>query len=64
MVYVILFLIAVVIVITIANLKVVPQAHAYVVERLGAYKETWNVGFHVKTPLLDKVANKVSKLFG
>lgn len=60
MAYVILFLIAVVIIIIIANLKVVPQAQAYVVERLGAYKETWSVGFHVKTPLLDKVANKVS----
>ena len=40
--------------------KVVPQAHAYVVERLGAYQGTWSVGLHIKMPLLDKVAKKVN----
>ena len=41
-------------------IKIVPQAHAYVVERLGAYQGTWSVGFHVKMPLIDKVARRVN----
>lgn len=39
--------------------KVVPQAHAYVVERLGAYQGTWGVGLHIKMPIIDKVARRV-----
>lgn len=39
--------------------KVVPQAYAYVVERLGGYEATWGVGVHMKLPLIDKVARKV-----
>lgn len=38
------------------SIRIVPQAEAYVVERLGAYMETWEVGFHVKVPFMDKVA--------
>ena len=38
----------------------VPQAHAYVVERLGAYHSTWGTGLHVKIPFIDKVSRKVS----
>ncbi len=40
-------------------IKIVPQAHAYVVERLGAYQGTWGVGLHFKMPIIDKVARKV-----
>lgn len=40
-------------------IKIVPQAHAYVVERLGAYQSTWSVGLHFKVPFVDKVAKKV-----
>ena len=40
-------------------LKIVPQAHAYVIERLGAYQGTWSVGFHIKMPIIDKVAKIV-----
>lgn len=40
-------------------IKIVPQANAYVVERLGAYQQTWSVGLHIKVPFLDKVAKKV-----
>ncbi len=54
------FLILVGIIIFISNVKVVPQAHAFIIERLGAYKETWGVGLHIKVPLIDKVANRVS----
>ena len=39
--------------------KIVPQAHAYVVERLGAYQGTWGVGIHFKVPFIDKVARRV-----
>ena len=50
----------VVILIIIANcIKIVPQAQAFVIERLGGYKETWSVGLHFKMPLIDKVAKKV-----
>ena len=41
-------------------IKIVPQAQAYVIERLGAYQGTWSVGFHMKMPILDKVAKKVN----
>jgi len=47
------------IILAIANIRVVPQAHAYVIERLGAYLTTWDVGIHVKVPLIDKVAKVV-----
>ena len=40
--------------------KIVPQAHSYVIERLGAYKETWSVGLHFKTPFIDRVARHVN----
>ena len=40
-------------------IKVVPQAQAYVVERLGAYQGTWGVGIHFKVPIIDRVAKKV-----
>ena len=40
-------------------IKIVPQAHAYVVERLGAYQGTWDVGLHFKVPFIDKVARRV-----
>ena len=43
-----------------ANIRIVPQANAYVVERLGAYNGTWQVGLHVKIPLVDKIAKKIS----
>ena len=44
----------------VSNVKIVPQAHAYVVERLGAYHSTWSTGLHVKIPFIDKVSRKVS----
>ena len=43
----------------ISCIKIVPQAQAMVIERLGAYKTTWGVGFHVKVPIIEKVARKV-----
>ncbi len=46
--------------IVIANIKVVPQAHAYVLERLGAYHSTWSTGLHVKIPFMDRISRKIS----
>ena len=59
MLYFILAIIIVMIILVMANIKVVPQANAYVIERFGAYAATWNVGLHVKIPIMDRVANKV-----
>ena len=53
-------LILVVIILVAKNVRVVPQAQAYVVERFGAYTGTWNVGLHFKLPLIDRVANKIN----
>lgn len=39
--------------------KIVPQAHAYVIQRLGAYLETWGVGLHFRVPFIDRIASKV-----
>ena len=44
----------------ISNIRVVPQATAFVIERLGAYKATWDVGLHVKVPFIERIACKVS----
>jgi len=48
------------IILIIANIKIVPQAHAYIIERFGGYSETWGVGLHVKIPFIEKIAKQVS----
>jgi len=48
-----------VIILIASNVRVVPQANAYVVERLGAYTGTWETGLHFKLPLIDRIASKV-----
>lgn len=55
-----LVIIILLIVIVISNIKIVPQAHAYVVERLGAYNATWSTGLHFAIPILDRVAKKIT----
>ena len=58
--YVILgFVIVIVFLLLVTNIRVVPQANAFIVERLGGYQATWNVGLHFKFPLIDKVAKQV-----
>jgi regulator of protease activity HflC (stomatin/prohibitin superfamily) len=57
---VLIILIIFVILLLISNIKVVPQAHAYVIERLGAYQVTWETGLHFKVPFVDRIAKKVS----
>ena len=56
----VIVLIAIIIGLIVTNIRIVPQANAYVLERLGAYYGTWQVGLHFKIPLVDKVARKVS----
>jgi len=48
------------IIIIVANIKIVPQASVWVIERLGMYSQTWQAGLHVKTPFIDKISKKVS----
>lgn len=55
-----IILLILVVVLIIPNIKVVPQAKAYVIERLGSYFQTWGNGLHVKIPFLDRVSNVVS----
>ncbi len=57
---VIALLLLFILIVIISNVKVVPQAHAYVLERLGAYHATWGTGLHVKIPFIDKIAKKIS----
>ena len=58
--YVFLALVIVLIIIVISNVKVVPQAYAYVMERFGAYNTTWGTGLHIKIPFIDKISKRVS----
>lgn len=53
-------IVLIVLLIIVCNIKIVPQAHAYVIERLGTYYATWDTGLHVKIPFLDKISKKVS----
>ncbi|MBO8463281.1 MAG: SPFH/Band 7/PHB domain protein [Firmicutes bacterium] len=53
------FVIFLVVIIALSCVKIVPQASAYVIERLGAYQGTWSVGIHFKVPFIDRVARKV-----
>lgn len=61
MIEVFIILIVIIICLIIANIRIVPQAHTFVIERLGTYKETWEAGLHVKVPFIDRIAGKVSK---
>ena len=56
---VIIVLAVLLLLILVSCIKIVPQAQAYVIERLGAYQGTWSVGFHFKVPFIDKIARRV-----
>ena len=58
--YIIAGVILLVAIILASNFRIVPQANAYVVERLGAYKQTWEVGLHFLVPFIDRVERKVN----
>ncbi len=53
-------IVAVILIVLVSCIRIVPQAHAYVIERLGAYQNTWDVGLHFMVPMIDQVSRKVS----
>ena len=57
---IIFYIVIVMVIVLIANVKIVPQAHAYIIERFGAYQATWGVGLHIKIPFIDRVASKIN----
>ena len=58
---ILLILLALIVIFILASMiKIVPQSKAYVVERIGAYNRTCNVGLHILIPIFDRVANKVT----
>ena len=56
----IVILVIIAIIVIARTIRIVPQSYAYVVERIGAYNRTCNVGLHILIPLLDRISNKVS----
>ena len=58
---VLIALIIIIAILFIANIKIVPQTHAFVIERLGGYQATWGVGLHVKIPFIDRIAKRVNR---
>lgn len=60
MLYVIVPVLLVILILILVNVRIVPQSKAFVIERLGAYCATWNVGIHVKLPFIDRIANTMS----
>lgn len=59
-VIIISIIVLLVIILIVRNIKIVPQAHAFVIERLGTYHSTWETGLHLKTPFIDKISKRVS----
>ena len=57
---VIIAIVVIAFILILSNIKIVPQARAFVIERLGAYKTTWKTGVHVTVPFIDKVAKNIS----
>ena len=55
-----IIILVIILIIFIRNIRVVPQAHTYVIERLGTYQDTWHAGIHAKMPFIDKVVRRVS----
>ena len=53
-------LLVIIVVLFILNTRIVPQAHAYVIERLGTYRTTWQTGFHVAIPIIDRISKRIS----
>ena len=57
---IIIGLIVFILILLVVNIRIVPQSEAFIMERLGGYLTTWQVGLHVKIPVIDRIANKVS----
>ena len=59
MIFIFLVIIIMLMIVT-SCIKIVPQEHAYVVERLGTYQDTWPAGLHFKTPFIDRISRRVN----
>ncbi|MBQ7976163.1 MAG: SPFH/Band 7/PHB domain protein [Clostridia bacterium] len=57
---IVFILCVIILLVVISNIKIVPQAHAYIIERLGGYYATWGVGVHVTVPFIDRIQKKVN----
>ena len=58
--FILIGIVLVVLLLVVVNIKIVPQSRAYVVERLGTYKETWQTGLHIKIPFIERISKNVS----
>ena len=59
--FILIGIVLVVLLLVVVNIKIVPQSRAYVVERLGTYKETWQTGLHIKIPFIERISKNVSQ---
>ena len=60
MIYIFIAIFIILAIMIVVNIRVVSQSQAFIIERLGGYHSTWNVGIHVKMPFIDKIINKMS----
>ncbi|MBQ3033435.1 MAG: peptidase, partial [Deferribacterales bacterium] len=60
LIHILIGILIIIVFLVVANIKIVPQSEAYVIERLGAYCKTWGVGIHVKAPFIDRIVKTVS----
>lgn len=60
MIWIPIVIVALLVILIISNIVIVPQAHAYVIERLGSYHTTWHTGLHIKVPFIERIARRVS----
>ena len=61
-IYALLGLVVIVLILIICNMHIVPQAHAYVITRLGAYSKTWSTGFHITVPFIERVSKRINMM--
>ena len=58
--WILIVLLGIIVWVLVTNVKIVPQAHAYIIERFGGYNATWSVGLHIKMPFVDRIAKRVN----
>ena len=60
MIEIFLLIVFIILILLVTNIRIVPQASAYVLERVGKFEKVWGVGIHFKIPFIDRVAKKVN----
>ena len=58
--WLVILILVILLIIIIPNVRIVPQAHEYVIEFLGKYKTTWEAGLHVKIPFIERISKKIT----